>query len=105
GVYDPATGKFTITGIPLTAGLISYTVTASGDCEPAIIHGTINVKPDVTIALTSAVNTDQQQPCINHAISPIEYQVTHGNTATVTGLPAELRGVYDPATGKFTITG
>ncbi|RAJ21177.1 lectin-like domain-containing protein, partial [Pedobacter cryoconitis] len=103
--YDNATGKFTITGTPLTAGLISYTVTASGDCEPAIIHGTINVKPDITIALTSAVNTAQQQPCINTPINKIEYLVTNGKTAIATGLPAELSGIYDPATGKFTITG
>ncbi|RAJ23080.1 DUF7507 domain-containing protein, partial [Pedobacter cryoconitis] len=105
GVYDPATGKFTITGTPLAAGLISYTVIASGDCEPAITHGTINVKPDVTITLTSAVNTDQQELCINHAITQIEYLVTHGNNATITGLPAELTGVYNNTTNKFTITG
>ncbi|MBB5619245.1 gliding motility-associated-like protein/uncharacterized repeat protein (TIGR01451 family) [Pedobacter cryoconitis] len=103
--YDALTGKFTISGTPTTAGLISYTITASGDCEPAIIHGTINVKPDVTIALTSAVNTDHQEPCINHALTQIEYQVTNGKAATVTGLPATLIPNYDALTGKFTISG
>ncbi|MET4142983.1 gliding motility-associated C-terminal domain-containing protein, partial [Pedobacter sp. UYP1] len=105
GVYNGATGKFTINGTPATAGLITYTITATGDCKLAGITGTINVKPDVTIALTSAVNTDRQELCVNKPITQIEYQVTNGNAATVTGLPAELTGVYNGTTGKFTITG
>ncbi|MET4140085.1 putative component of type VI protein secretion system/RNase P/RNase MRP subunit p29, partial [Pedobacter sp. UYP1] len=105
GVYNGATGKFTITGTPSTAGLITYTITATGDCKLAGITGTINVKPDVTIALTSAVNTDHQELCVNKAIDQIEYQITNGNAVTVVGLPAELTGVYNGATGKFTISG
>ncbi|WP_367866530.1 gliding motility-associated C-terminal domain-containing protein [Pedobacter sp. WC2423] len=105
GVYNNTTGKFTITGTPSTAGLITYTITATGDCKLASITGTINVKPDVTIALTSAVNTDQQELCVNKAITQIEYQVTNGKNATIIGLPAELTSAYDALTGKFTISG
>ncbi|MBB5634907.1 gliding motility-associated-like protein/uncharacterized repeat protein (TIGR01451 family) [Pedobacter cryoconitis] len=105
GNYDAATGKFTISGTPKTAGLITYTITATGDCQPATITGTIQVKPDVNIALSSAVNTDQQTLCVNHAITQIQYLITNGKNATVTGLPIELTGNYDAATGKFTISG
>ncbi|PIG97039.1 hypothetical protein CS542_07860 [Pedobacter sp. IW39] len=60
--------------VRLLAGLIAYTI--AGDCKPASITGTINVRPDVTIALTSAVKRSGEL-CVNTAITEIEYQVTN----------------------------
>ncbi|PIG97037.1 hypothetical protein CS542_07850 [Pedobacter sp. IW39] len=62
-------------GTPATAGLITYRSRATGDCKLAALPD--NVKPDVTIAVTSAVKTDARL-CVNTAITQIEYQVTNG---------------------------
>ncbi|AMP99194.1 hypothetical protein AY601_2300 [Pedobacter cryoconitis] len=100
-----AGNKITISGAPTAVGTLNYKITATGDCQLAVVEGNLIVKPDVTIALTSAVNTDRQELCVNKTIVQIEYQTTNGKNATITGLPAGLTSNYDPATGKFTITG
>jgi gliding motility-associated-like protein len=100
GTY--AAGVFTITGTPTTAGTYNYAVTATGLCLPNSMNGTITVRPDAAIALSTANNT--QSVCINTPITLISYSITGGGTGgTVTGLPAGLTGAYSG--GVFTITG
>ena len=102
GLY--AAGVFTISGTPTVAGTYNYTVTTTGTCVQATANGTITVRPNAAIALTSAAGTDAQTPCINTAITNITYSVTGGGTgAGVAGLPAGVTGSY--AAGVFTISG
>lgn len=102
GTY--ASGQFTISGTPTTAGTYNYTVTTSGTCLQASFNGTITVDPNATIALSSAPGTDNQTVCISTAITPITYTIGGGGTgATVSGLPAGVNGSF--AAGTFTISG
>ncbi|OFY82870.1 MAG: hypothetical protein A3F72_01930 [Bacteroidetes bacterium RIFCSPLOWO2_12_FULL_35_15] len=97
-------GVFTINGTPTTSGTFNYTVTTTGTCTQAIATGSINVNPNATIALTSAVGTNTQTICINNAITTIAYSITSGGTgAGATGLPAGVTGSF--AGGVFTISG
>ena len=65
---------------------------------------TVIVIPDATVALTSAVGTDNQTVCINTPITNITYAVGgSGNGGSVSGLPAGVTGAY--AGGVITITG
>jgi hypothetical protein len=66
------------------------------------LGGSILVNANSTIALNSG--TTNQTPCINNAITDITYTIGGGATsATVTGLPAGVTGVYNA--GVFTISG
>jgi gliding motility-associated-like protein len=96
-------GTFVISGIPTEAGAFTYTVTASGDCAPAIATGVITVTPDATIALSSANN--DQNICVNTAITNITFNVTNSSAVTVSGLPNGVTGNYDANTKIFTISG
>ncbi len=101
-----SSGIFTITGIPTATGTFTYTVTATGGCGPASLGGTITVSPDMTIALASAVGTDDQSLCVNTAISTIEYATANGvSSITAFGLPVGVNGIFNNATGVFTISG
>ncbi|PIG97032.1 hypothetical protein CS542_07825 [Pedobacter sp. IW39] len=55
--YNNTTGKFTIIGTPSTAGLITYTITATGDCKSK--YNRSNVKPNVEFVLTTGSNNNQ----------------------------------------------
>jgi len=96
---------FTITGTPTSAGTFGYTVTTTGGCSSASLTGTITVNPNVTIALTSANNT--QTVCVGTPIAAINYAIANSGAAgaTVTGLPAGVTGSFNLTTGIFTITG
>jgi gliding motility-associated-like protein len=97
-------GTFTISGSSNVPGIYPYTVTTTGTCIQASSSGTLIIKPDATIALTSGPGTDNQTVCINNAITDITYQISGGgNGATVSGLPSGLSGNY--AAGIFTISG
>ena len=103
--YSQTGNTITISGIPTTAGVFIFTVTATGICPPdATATGTITVNPDATIQLTSAIGTDNQSLCTNNPITPITYLIGGSSTgAYVTGLPAGVTGQYSG--GVFTITG
>jgi|GEM_PF-1383089 len=103
GAYNA--GVFTISGTPTATGTFNYTVTTTGTCLPqATATGSIIVKPDATIALTSAASTNAQSLCINTALTNITYSIVGGGTgAGITGLPAGLVGTY--SAGVFTISG
>ena len=101
-----AAGVFTISGAPTTAAgsPFSYTVTTTGTCVQQSLSGTITVNANATIALSSAVGTDNQSTCINVALAtPITYTTSGATGATATGLPAGVTGSYSG--GVFTITG
>ena len=97
-------GVFTISGTPTVSGPFSYTVTTTGGCGTASLSGTITVNPAATINLTSPAATTTQTVCINAAIANITYATATGATsATVTGLPTGVNGVYNA--GTLTISG
>lgn len=93
-------GVFTISGTPTVSGTFPFTVTTTGLCVQQSLSGTITVKPDTTLTLTSG--SDAQTLCVNNAIANIVYAVANG-TATVTGLPTGVSGTY--ASGVVTISG
>lgn len=102
GTY--AGGIITITGTPTVSGTFNYSVNTLGPCANISSGGTLTVNADATIALTSAVGTDNQTLCVNNPITVITYAVGgSGNGGTVTGLPAGVNGTY--AGGIVTITG
>jgi hypothetical protein len=82
----------TISGTPSIAGTFNYTVTLTGGCGIITTSGTITVIPDNTVALTSAVGTDSQTPCINTSINNITYATTGATGATFAGLPPGVTG-------------
>ena len=102
GIY--AGGVITISGTPTVAGVFNYTVSTTGPCVKPPATGTITVNGDGTLALTSAVGTDNQSRCINVAITNITYTVGGTITAAnVSGLPAGVTWVF--AGGVVTISG
>jgi hypothetical protein len=85
-----------ISGMPDTSlgSPFTYTVTLTGGCGDISATGTIDVSPDNTIALSSAVGTDGQTVCINTALSTITYDTTGATGATITGLPSGVTGSW-----------
>ena len=97
-------GVFTISGAATQSGSFSYTVTTTGPCLNNSLSGTIDINPNATISLSSAVGTNAQTICNSSAITPISYTLGGGATgAGVTGLPAGVTGSYNA--GVFTIVG
>ena len=93
----------TISGTPTASGVFTYTITLTGGCGVVTKTGTITVRANNTIALSSAVGTDAQTVCINTAITNITYITTGATGATVTGLPAGVNGNW--AANVVTISG
>jgi gliding motility-associated-like protein len=100
-----AANVVTITGSPNTnvGSPFTYTITLNGGCGTVVKTGTITVTPNNTIALTSAVNTDNQTVCISSPLVNITYGTTGATSATITGLPAGVAGNW--AANVVTITG
>ncbi|MBB6502970.1 PKD-like domain-containing protein, partial [Pedobacter cryoconitis] len=103
GHYDPATNQFIINGNPSVAGLFPYTITTTGGCSSVTLSGTIQVNPNTTIQLISALSTANQTLCINSNLQNIIYQTTNATNAQVTGLPLGITGTF--SNGQFTING
>ena len=104
GTFNVATGIFTVSGTPSSAGTYNYTVSVVSGLDTCIASTVIVVNPNVTLTLTSAAPTTTQTVCIGTPISNIVYTVGAGATgATVTGLPAGVTGTF--AAGVFTISG
>jgi hypothetical protein len=81
-------GNITISGTPTVAGTFNYTVTLTGGCGGVTTAtGTIIVRPNNTITLTSAPGTDNQTVCVDTPITPITYSTTGATGATFSGLP------------------
>jgi len=104
GVTDSwAANVVTILGTPSVSGTYTYTVTTIGGCGTATSTGTIIVKPNDTIALSSSSGTDGQTVCIGNPVTNITYATTGATNATVTGLPTGVTGSW--AANVFTILG
>ncbi|MEN9323377.1 MAG: hypothetical protein RL699_1157, partial [Bacteroidota bacterium] len=73
-------GILTISGSSLIVGTYNYSVTTVGGCSSATLTGVLEIKPNVTIALTSAPSTAIQTLCVNDPITPIQYTVGNGAT-------------------------
>ncbi len=94
----------TISGTPTTAGTSSnYTVTLTGGCSEVTATGTIIVKPDNTIVLSSAAGTDGQSVCVGTPLTNITYTTTGATGADFSGLPAGVDGIW--ANNTVTISG
>ena len=99
-------GVFTISGSPTAPGTFNYTVTTTGPCVKPSLGGSITVKTNGTITLSSAAGTDAQTKCINNPITNITYSIGgDGTGASITAgaLPAGVTGTYSG--GVFTISG
>ncbi|PDS24608.1 Ig-like domain-containing protein [Flavobacterium branchiophilum] len=101
GTYS--NGVFTISGTPTESGTFDYTLTPSNGCGTVAALGSIVVKPNTTLTLTSATGTNAQNFCLNLTLIDITYDITTATGATVTGLPDGVTGSY--ANGVFTISG
>ncbi len=113
GTYNAGTKEFTIIGSPnpviVVTTTYNYTVSTVGPCIFATTGGTITVKPDATINLSSAVGTDAQTVCVNNAIVNIVYDLAGEETGAVPDatsvFPPGVTGSYNAVTHKYTITG
>jgi hypothetical protein len=101
--YNWVSNVLTISGTPTVSGAYSYLVTLTGGCSVVTTTGLINVTPDNTITLSSAVGTDGQALCISTGITNITYTTTGATGATVSGLPAGV--TYNWASNVLTISG
>jgi len=85
-----------------SSGNYTVVVTNSNGCSATSSATVVTVNSN-TIALSSAVGTNNQTRCINTAITNITYSTTGATGATVTGLPTGVTGSW--ATNVFTISG
>ena len=64
---------------------------------------TTNIVGSSTISLTSSAGTNSQTVCLNDVIAPITYTASGASSATITGLPSGVNGVW--ANNVLTISG
>lgn len=94
--------SYEITGTPTAAGTFKYTVNVNGTCGVNIYTGTIVIKQNATIAVSSGSTT--QSVCQNAAITPVQFSVQNGGEGAVAlGLPTGVTGSF--TNGIFTISG
>lgn len=93
----------TISGTPTVSGHYNYQINLTGGCGAIITSGSIWVTAANTLALTSAMGTDNQTKCINTPITNVTYTSTGATGAVISGLPAGLSGSW--ASNVVTISG
>ena len=93
----------TISGTPTEIGTFNYTITLTGGCGTTTTTGTITIRPDNTIALSSAAETDSQTLCINTPLTNITYSTVDATGASFSGLPTGVTGTW--AANTVTISG
>ncbi len=86
--------------------VVTLQLTSNATCaspNPVISNGImVTINPDAAIVLSAG--NDNQQLCINTALTDITYSITGGGTGgTVTGLPPGVAGIYNA--GNFVISG
>ncbi len=102
---SPGTLKIKGTATAATAGPLNYSIIITGPCQvPAVMNGSLNVRPDATIALAGG-GPATQTVCVNNPLAQINYTITGAVTAVnVTGLPAGVTYTYIPGTPSGTLT-
>lgn len=75
----------------------------AADCEGSPVTIQVFVQAENTINLSSGVGTDDQEVCINEAITPITYTTTGAIGASFSGLPPGVTGSWSGNT--VTISG
>ena len=112
GLPTGVTGSFTsnvvtITGSPYTSttGNYTYVISLTGGCGVVSKTGTIIVNPpgSSTIKLSSGAGSNDQNLCINTAITSITYTTTGATNANITGLPNGIVGGW--SSNVVTISG
>jgi autotransporter-associated beta strand protein len=98
-----ASNVLTISGTPSASGTFNYSIPLSGGCGSLSVTGTITVKANNTITLTSSSSTTAQSKCVNTSITTITYSTVSATGATFSGLPAGVTGVW--ASNVVTISG
>jgi hypothetical protein len=101
----------TISGTPTNSeygkldgsGTWNYTVKLNGGFGQCNNTGTITVRPNNTVVLTSAVGTNAQTVSSGSPITNITYATTGATGATVTGLPTGINGTW--SSNVVTISG
>ena len=93
----------TISGTPSVAGTFNYTVTLTGGCSVISASGTLNITPDNTLELISALGTTNQNVCINTLITNITYKTSIATGASIQGLPSGTTTTW--SNNIFTING
>ena len=102
--YSWSNNILTISGTPSFAGsALTYTITLTGGCGVITTTGTIAVKENNTISLSSSSLTNAQTTCINTAITSITYSTTIATGATVSNLPTGIN--YSWSNNLLTISG
>ncbi|MEW5676175.1 T9SS type A sorting domain-containing protein [Flavobacterium enshiense] len=81
--------------------IVTYTIAPDGTCSGAITTTMITILPSQSITLTSS--SANRTVCPNEVIMNINFAITNGTGAAVTGLPPGVTGAY--AAGTFTIFG
>jgi gliding motility-associated-like protein len=103
--YNPLTQEYTISGVATESGTFTYTIATFGDCVTATTTGTITVKPDTQIGITSGVNSNNPSLCINTLLTNITYGTQNANTVNITGLPGGLTYTFSATTQAVVISG
>ena len=93
----------TISGTPTVSGTFTYTITLTGGCGVITASGTLVINPNNTISLSSGAGTNAQSVCINAAITNISYATSGATSASVSGLPIGVSGIW--SNNVFTISG
>ncbi len=97
--------SFTISGTPTQSGPFSYIISLSGGCGNPTLGGTINVTALNTIALTSALGSDNQSICVTNPAIDVTYSTTGATNAVFFGVPLGMTQNFNVVTGVITISG
>ncbi|MBU6274565.1 MAG: hypothetical protein KGP34_06560 [Bacteroidetes bacterium] len=90
-----ASNTITISGTPTAAGTFTYSIPLTGGCGTVQATGTITVRPNNTINLSSGVGSNNQVVCINTALGVLTYGTTIATGAEVAGLPSGVTGSWN----------
>ena len=88
--------SITISGVPISTGVYTYTVSMIGGCSgnPNTFTGTMTVNALNSITLMTSTATLNQIVCLGTPISPIQYQTTGATGATFSNLPNGVTGSW-----------
>ncbi|MFN8241262.1 MAG: SprB repeat-containing protein [Bacteroidales bacterium] len=101
--FSWASNTALISGTPTQTGVYNYSITLTGGCGVVIANGTLTVNDNNSIILTSGAGTNNQNACLNSAITDITYSTIGATGATFAGLPAGVTGTW--VANVVTITG